>query len=126
FSVLVPFWLIWAFAGFRGMIQIWPAILVTGVSFAVPQYLMSNFHGPTLVDVVASVVSMACLFLFLKVWQPKNLWLSTTRDGSEAAAAPPAAEARTEQRAAPPRDLVIRAWIPWLILSVLVFLWGLQ
>src|SRR5207302_8507863 len=104
FSVLVPFWLIWAFAGFRGMIQIWPAILVTGVSFAVPQYLMSNLHGPTLVDVVASVVSMACLFLFLKVWQPKELWLSTTRDHSDVPAAQP------ERHAASPRELVSRAW----------------
>ena len=55
FSLIVPFWLIWAFAGFRGMIQIWPAVLVAGVSFAVPQYVMSNFHGPTLVDIVASL-----------------------------------------------------------------------
>jgi len=66
FSVIIPFWLIWAFAGFRGMIQIWPAILVTGVCFAVPQYLVSNFHGPWLVDIVASVVSMSALTLFLR------------------------------------------------------------
>jgi lactate permease len=118
FSLIVPFWLIWAFAGFRGMMQIWPAILVTGASFAIPQFLMSNFHGPTLVDVVASVVSMACLIGFLKVWQPRELWLSTTRDGSDLATQP-------APRPMPPRDLVIKAWVPWLILSVLVFLWGL-
>ena len=56
FSVIVPFWLIWAFVGFRRMIEIWPAILVAGVSFAVPQFLVSNYHGPWLVDVVAAVV----------------------------------------------------------------------
>ncbi|MGC8659182.1 MAG: L-lactate permease, partial [Desulfomonilaceae bacterium] len=50
FSILVPFWLIWAFAGFRGMIQVWPALLVAGAFFAVPQFLVSNFHGPWLVD----------------------------------------------------------------------------
>src|SRR5262249_3396854 len=61
FSLLVPFWLIWAFAGFRGMIEIWPAILVAGVAFAVPQFLVSNFHGPWLVDVVASGVSIGAL-----------------------------------------------------------------
>ena len=61
FSLIVPFWLIWAFAGFRGMLEIWPAILVAGVAFAVPQFLVSNFHGPWLVDVVAAIVSMACL-----------------------------------------------------------------
>src|SRR6266700_1913715 len=74
FSLIVPFWLIWAFAGFRGMIEIWPAILVCGVSFALPQFLISNFHGPWLVDVVSAVVSIAGLALFLKFWQPKNIW----------------------------------------------------
>ena len=59
FSVIVPFWLVWAFAGFRGMLGVWPAILVAGLAFAIPQFLVSNFHGPWLVDVVAAVVSMA-------------------------------------------------------------------
>jgi hypothetical protein len=58
FSALVPFWLIWAFAGFQGMLEVWPAVLVAGVFFAVPQYLVSNFHGPWLVDIIASIVSM--------------------------------------------------------------------
>src|SRR5262249_37807068 len=70
FSLIVPFWLIWAFAGWRGMIQIWPAILVTGVSFAVPQFLISNFINPWIVDIGASLISMACLVLFLKIWSP--------------------------------------------------------
>src|SRR4051812_22017177 len=65
FSVLVPFWVVWAFVGFRKTMEIWPAILVAGVSFAVPQYLVSNYHGPWLVDVIASVSSMAALALFL-------------------------------------------------------------
>ena len=76
FSLLVPFWLIWAFCGFRGMLAIWPAILVAGASFAIPQYLISNFHGPWLVDVGAAVSSMVCLTLFLKVWKPKEIWTS--------------------------------------------------
>src|SRR5436853_949119 len=74
FSLVVPFWLIWAFAGFRGLIEIWPAILVAAVAFAVPQFLVSNFHGPWLVDVVAAVVSIAALGSFLKFWQPKRIW----------------------------------------------------
>ena len=61
FSLLVPFWLIWAFVGFRRMIEIWPAILVAGVSFAIPQFLVSNFHGPWLVDVIAAICSMGAL-----------------------------------------------------------------
>ena len=61
FSLIVPFWLIWAFAGYRGMKEVWPAILVTGVSFAVPQFLISNFINPWIVDIGASLISMACL-----------------------------------------------------------------
>ena len=71
FSLLVPFWLIWAFAGWKGVKGIWPAILITGVSFAIPQFLISNYHGPMLVDVGAAMVSMACLTAFLKVWKPE-------------------------------------------------------
>ena len=122
FSVLVPFWLIWAFVGFRRMIEIWPAILVAGVSFAVPQFLVSNFHGPWLVDVIAAIVSMGSLALFLKIWHPKEVWLSTSREGETVSHA-----AAQKQRVATgySRAQVLKAWTPWVILSVLVFLWGL-
>ena len=79
FSVIVPFWLIWSFAGFRGMLQVWPALLVAGVAFAVPQYLVSNFHGPWLVDVAGALSSLAALALFLRVWQPREIWRSLSR-----------------------------------------------
>jgi lactate permease len=79
FSLIIPFWLVWAFAGFRGMIQVWPAALVTGACFAIPQFLVSTLHGPWLVDIVASIVSMAALTLFLRIWQPRTLWLSASR-----------------------------------------------
>src|SRR5713101_7447818 len=82
FSLIVPFWLIWAFAGFRGMIEVWPAILVAGIFFAIPQFLMSNFHGPWLVDVVAAISSIAGLALFLKFWQPKRIWRHEIGTGS--------------------------------------------
>ena len=122
FSVLVPFWLIWAFVGFRRMIEIWPAILVAGVSFAVPQFLVSNFHGPWLVDVIAAIVSMGSLALFLKIWQPKEVWLSTSREGETVSHA----EAEKQRVATGySRAQVLKAWTPWVILSVLVFLWGL-
>jgi lactate permease len=115
FSVIVPFWLIWAFAGFRGMWSVWPAILVAGASFAVPQFLVSNFHGPWLVDVVASVVSLGAVVLFLKVWQPARTWLLPGESNG-----PTAQVVRAHSRGE-----VVRAWVPWLILSVLVFVWGL-
>src|SRR5882757_6792256 len=92
FSLIVPFWLIWVFAGFRGMIEIWPAILVCGVSFAVPQFLISNFINPWIVDIGASLISMACLIGFLQIWQPKRIWTSPAlRSKDDSAATMPAA-----------------------------------
>ena len=73
FSLIVPFWLIWAFVGFKGMKEIWPAILVTGVSFAVLQFVISNFVNLQIVDIGASLISMGCLIGFLKIWRPKTL-----------------------------------------------------
>jgi lactate permease len=122
FCILVPFWLIWAFAGRKAMMEIWPAILVTGVSFAIPQYLMSNFVGPELVDIVAALVSMACLILFLRVWRPKTIWTSTTMRGHDGASAGQQAPAAIETYS---RAELVRAWMPWIILTVFVFIWGL-
>ena len=122
FSLLVPFWLIWAFAGRKAMMEIWPAILVTGLAFAIPQFLVSNFIGPELVDIIAAIVSMAALVLFLRVWQPKKVWTSTSLKGHETdsgEAKPPTPVVRHSRA-----DLV-RAWTPWAILTVFVFVWGL-
>ena len=114
FSVIVPFWLVWAFAGLRGTLEVWPAILVAGVSFAVPQFLISNWHGPWLVDVVAAVVSMGAVTLFLRFWRPRRHWGLEGEPDVTSQAGP----------AALSRD-VLRAWVPWIILSVIVFIWGL-
>src|SRR5213596_2682806 len=91
FSLIVPFWVVWAFAGWRGMKDVWPAILVTGISFAVPQFVISNYINPWIVDIGASLISMGCLILFLKVWQPKQLWLSPALRGNDESAATMAA-----------------------------------
>ena len=105
FSLIVPFWLIWAFAGWRGMMAIWPAVLVTGVSFAVPQFVISNFINPWIVDIGASLISMGCLILFLKVWQPSELWLSPALRGKdESAATMAAAKAARTRRRSPSRS----------------------
>src|ERR1700757_27673 len=99
FSLIVPFWLIWAFAGWRGMKEIWPAVLVTGVSFAIPQFIISNFINPWIVDIGASLVSMACLIGFLKVWQPKELWLSPAlRSHDDSAKDAPAKPAESDSK----------------------------
>ncbi|HQS92155.1 MAG: lactate permease, partial [Polaromonas sp. 39-63-203] len=143
FSLLVPFWLIWAFAGRKAMADIWPAIFVTGASFALSQFLVSNYIGPELVDVIAAIVSMVSLIAFLKVWQPKEIWTSTTLKGRvdnsradvEAGAASGVAASLSDGAtrgqplpATPSRHSradIIRAWTPWAILTVFVFVWGL-
>ena len=135
FSLIVPFWLIWAFAGFRGMLEIWPAILIAGVFFAVPQFLISNFHGPWLVDVVAAVVSLASLALFMKLWHPKRIWRFPGEVINAATETQRHADKSELEIDSTTRDLnsairnsqseILRAWMPWIILSVVVFVWGL-
>jgi lactate permease len=122
FSLMVPFWLIWAFAGRKAMLEIWPAILVTGASFAVAQFFVSNYIGPELVDVIAAIVSMVALVGFLRVWKPKTIWTSVSlkgheNDGGEAKPVTPPVKHPTAD--------VIRAWLPWAILTLFVFIWGL-
>jgi lactate permease len=121
FCILVPFWLIWAFAGFSGMLEVWPAILVAGVTFAVPQLLVSNLHGPWVVNVVAAVISMLCLTGFLLIWKPKKIWKFEGQEEEEQAEL-----ARGEIKQSYTRKEITQAWIPWVILSVIVFVWGTQ
>src|SRR2546430_2529501 len=119
FSLIVPFWLIWVFAGWKGMKEIWPAILVTGVSFAVPQYLISNFVNPWIVDIGASLISMACLIGFLKIWKPKTVWTSPklrSRDDSAATMSAPAATSRAPATNAQ----VWRPLTPWIIVCAIL------
>src|SRR6266478_6057576 len=70
FSLIIPFWVVWAMAGFRGMLCVWPAALTAGVCFAIPQFLVSNLHGPWLVGIVAALCSMAGLVVLLRFWRP--------------------------------------------------------
>jgi len=123
FSLIVPFWLIWVFAGWKGMKEIWPAILVTGVSFAIPQFLISNFVNPYIVDIGASLISMACLIGFLKIWQPKTVWTSPkprTRDDSAGTAPAPKAMSATK----PTSAQVWKALTPWIIVCAILLVWG--
>jgi lactate permease len=123
FSLIVPFWVVWAFAGWKGMKDVWPAILVTGVSFAVPQFVISNFINPWIVDIGASLISMGCLILFLKVWQPRTLWLSPVLRGKD--------ESTATMQPATPLDKTpltqAQLWsalLPWIIVCVVMLIWG--
>jgi len=112
FSLIVPVWLVWTMAGWRAALEIWPALLVCGGSFALVQFLISNLHGPWLVDVAGGVISMISLALFLKVWQPKTIWKFEDE--------PPMAESPSYTTAQ-----VASAWTPWALLTLFVFLWGI-
>lgn len=109
FSLAVPFWLVAAQVGWRGMLGVWPACFVTGLSFGVMQFLVSNYHGPWLVDIISAVVAMAVLVLFMKVWKPKD------------AVEKPMVEESAEGASQAPW----KAWLPWVFLTALVFAWGM-
>ena len=118
FSLIVPFWLIWAMAGFKAMREVWPACLTAGLSFASVQFLVSNFHGPYVVDIAGSIVSMASLVVLLRFWQPRTIWHFKHENGGT----PNPADAQQPQLS---RRTVFIAWMPWILLSIFVFLWGL-
>jgi lactate permease len=114
FSVIVPFWLVWAMSGFKGMIEVWPACLVAGLFFAIPQFVVSNYFGPSLVDIVAAIVSISAMYALLKFWQPKKIW----RFEEERETAHAVIKKHSFGEA-------FMAWMPWIVLTVLVFVWGL-
>ncbi|UPK26131.1 L-lactate permease [Bradyrhizobium sp. 195] len=123
FSLIVPFWVVWAFAGWKGMKDVWPAILVTGVSFAVPQFVISNFINPWIVDIGASLISMGALILFLKVWQPRQLWLSPALRGNDESAATMAA-AKPLDKTPLTQSEMFSALLPWIIVCIVMLIWG--
>ena len=116
FSLVVPAWMVVALAGWRGLAGVWPAVVVCGVSFAAVQAVLANFVGPALVDVVGGIASLVATAVFLRVWRPRETW----RHG---AAAGDVGTPRDEPRDPPGR--IAWAWMPWVFLSVAVFLWGL-
>ncbi|HEX4962493.1 MAG TPA: L-lactate permease [Thermoanaerobaculia bacterium] len=117
FSVLIPFWLIWAMAGRKAMREVWPACLTAGVSFGVTQYFVSNYFGPSLVDIAGSIVSILSMLVLLRFWQPKTIW-SFEHESSEERAAEAAARPEHTPRTA------FKALVPWLLLCLFVFIWG--
>ncbi len=154
FSLIVPFWLVAAQVGWRGMLGVWPACFVTGASFGVMQFIMSNYHGPWLVDLVSAVVAMVALVLFMKVWKPQNeakkaptledaigdtvgaagvshpiiAWVCVIigmfwKGKTKAKPKPKISQtAEVETHSTPG---AMKAWLPWIFLTALVFIWGM-
>ncbi|HMJ89403.1 MAG TPA: L-lactate permease, partial [Candidatus Acidoferrum sp.] len=120
FSLIIPFWVVGAYAGWRGMIGIWPAALTAGIAFAVPQFLVSNFHGPWLVDNVSGACSIIAVVVLLRFWKPKDAFAHAHADlpGDELATR------ETGPSKTYTRREVFAAWLPWIILSGFIFVWG--
>ena len=132
FALIVPFWLVWTMSGRKATFEVWPAALIAGGSFGLVQFLVSNLIGPELVDIVASLVSMGCVLLLLRFWQPRSIWrFEHERDDTEwtAAQRPEGPGAATHRGPAGvlahSRQDTRRAWVPWVMLGLIVFLWGL-
>jgi lactate permease len=115
FCVLVPFWLIWAYAGFRAMIEIWPAILAAGTTFATAQLLIATYAGPSLAAIVAALSTIIVLIVFLRFWKPRRVLNASGHDIT--------GHART--RFDHTAEKTFKAWLPWLVLCVVVFAWGI-
>jgi lactate permease len=114
FTAIIPFWVVAVYAGRRGLMGVWPAALVAGLGFAIPQYLISNYHGPWLVDIAGSICSLSAILVLLKYWRPS--------DPHYAAAEVERAESQNTTLS---RADVARGWAPWILLATVIFLWGL-
>ncbi|MFM7115818.1 MAG: L-lactate permease [Planctomycetota bacterium] len=128
FSLLIPFWLVWVMAGRKAMLEIWPACLVVGGSFAITQFLVSNFHGPWLVDIVSAIISMLALCLLLRYWSPREVWTFVDEQAGSTAELKKAADFSRPKGdggvGAVSRSRLVAACLPWVLLSVFVFAWG--
>lgn len=114
FCILVPFWLIAVFAGFRRMLEVWPAILLSGVLFAAIQLTVAALHGPWLVNIVASTLTITAQVILFRYWRPKSIIGPQLQFVSHNDAA----------LCRPERAVVLRAIAPWAILTACVAFWG--
>ena len=113
-GMIVPFWLVRAMVGWAETFEVLPAILVVGASFSVTQYLWSNHVDSNLVDIAGGVISLVATVIFLRFWQPKRVWRFEEERG---AGATPARKYTAGQ--------ILKAWMPFAILSLTVLVWGL-
>ncbi|MDR1085091.1 MAG: lactate permease LctP family transporter [Deltaproteobacteria bacterium] len=112
-SIIVPFWVCWTMSGLKNTLEVLPALLVSGLCFAGSQFAFSNFHGPYLPDIMSAIVTIIGMVILLKVWKPKNIWHFPDEKGTSS-------EIKKYTL-----NEVLRAWSSYIILAVMVFIWGL-
>jgi L-lactate transport len=117
-SFILPAYLALVVAGAKGLRRSWPAALVAGFSFATVQALVSNLWGPYATDVASSLVSIACVTWFLRVWKP-----AIARSHAESAPHAQPANPGADPESFPARS-AFRAWWPWIALSLIMILWS--
>lgn len=120
-SAFIPFYLVIIISGFKKSLEVLPAILISGLSFAITQYLTSNFLGPELPDVLSALVSLFALAIFLKFWKPKTIF----RFQNESEAAETAAAAAIETETKYTGGQIFKAWSPFLVLTAFISIWGI-
>ena len=125
FSLIIPAWMVCTMSGWKGMRGVLPAALVCGGTFAVVQFLISNYLGPSLTDVAGGLASMGALAALLKFWQPREVWRFPEKDAAEGVVSNVVADDWSTIARTYSRREIARAWTPWIILSVCMFLWGL-
>lgn len=116
-ALIIPFFTMVVMVGFKRALEVIPAALVVGISYAAASFVVSTYFGPELPAITASVFSLVCLIVFIRFWQPKTVW--TFED--EAA---PASSAASTHAAAHSKGQVLKAWSPFLILMVVMGIWG--
>lgn len=114
-ALIVPFYLVILMSGFKKSFEVLPAILISGIVFAVVQFLASNFINPMLPGILAGLASIVCLTVFLKYWKPKSVW----RFKEE-----PQQTIDTELKYS--SSQIFRAWSPFVFMTLLIVAWGMQ
>ncbi len=111
-SPIVAFWLVRAMVPWKQTFQVLPGILVTGLSFGVVQFYWGNYQDSNLVDIMAGIAALLATVVFLRFWQPKEIWRFPEERGTAVVGHDYT------------RKQVLRAWMPFAILTLFVLLWG--
>ena len=114
-SIVVPFYLVFLMSGLKKCVEVLPAIIVSGISFAFFQWFASNYLGPMLPDVMAGIASIICLVVLLRYWKPKSVWRFREEP-----------QQTIDSKLKYSSSQVFRAWSPFIIMTLFIVAWGLQ